>query len=415
MNKIINKNNLAPIFENVITQKIKINTKNQLIKKDDTNNNLITLISEKTKAITFKNYLNKKITFVRLYDKHLYLFLSNLTNTNLGLFEPKSKKNNNFLINNNKNPENINTNLSQYGNGKIKMLTPIKTKTNFFQSNLNNLALPTIIPLAATIKKGELIKNLNSSIVEETIKFKEIQPNINKYIKVISLFNSEEASSENLVYLFNKSNKITSNRVNTNIFNILEHSFLAMSSLISKPVFVITPSKIVIQLFYYLNKKLYFSKNKSKFLALNNKKLQLLCLHLSKYYKKPVELDLDRLYYPYYDSYILSNMIGFICNIFKYRIIIRKLFNLTIIKKPTKFVAQRKSRSSLIPSLLSGIKIRLAGRLLTQRVIPKLTVKTIQRGTLARGKTNLVNSARFTNKNRRGAYSITVSIGHVFF
>jgi hypothetical protein len=108
-------------------------------------------------------------------------------------------------------------------------------------------------------------------------------------------------------------------------------------------------------------------------------------------------------------------MIGFICNIFKYRIIIRKLFNLTIIKKPTKFVAQRKSRSSLIPSLLSGIKIRLAGRLLTQRVIPKLTVKTIQRGTLARGKTNLINSARFTNKNRRGAYSITVSIGHVFF
>src|ERR1700723_2972460 len=99
MNKIINKNNLAPIFENVITQKIKINTKNQLIKKDDTNNkknNLITLISEKTKAITFKNYLNKKITFVRLYDKHLYLFLSNLTNTNLGLFEPKSKKYSNF-------------------------------------------------------------------------------------------------------------------------------------------------------------------------------------------------------------------------------------------------------------------------------------------------------------------------------
>jgi Mitochondrial ribosomal protein (VAR1) len=419
MNKTINKNNLAPIFEKVITQKIKKNIKNQIIKKEDTNNNnVITLISEKTKAITFKNYLNKKITFVRLYDKHLYLFLSNFTKTNLGLFEPKSKKNCNNIINNNKNPENLNTNLSQYGNGNMKMLTHIKMSTNFSQSNFNYSALPAFLPfdiLAATQKKENL--NSNSSILEETKKFKETQPNINKYIKVISLFNSEEANSENLVYLFNKSNKITSNRVKTNIFNILEHSFLAMSSLISKPVFVITPSKIVIQLFYYLNKNLYFSKKNSKFLALNNKKLQLLCLHLSKFYKKPVELDLDRLYYPYYDSYILSNMIGFISNIFKYRIIIRKLFNLAIIKKPTKFIAQAQAqrKSSFIPSLLSGIKIRLAGRLLTQRVIPKLTVKTIQRGTLARGKTNLVNSARFTNKNRRGAYSITVSIGHVFF
>jgi len=97
----------------------------------------------------------------------------------------------------------------------------------------------------------------------------------------------------------------------------------------------------------------------------------------------------------------------------KFRIIIRKLFSVAKLKNPIKFV--KKTRSSLIPSFLSGIKIKLAGRLLTQRVIPRLTVKTIQRGTLARGKSNFVNSARFTNKNRRGAYSITVTMGHVFF
>jgi hypothetical protein len=44
-----------------------------------------------------------------------------------------------------------------------------------------------------------------------------------------------------------------------------------------------------------------------------------------------------------------------------------------------------------------------------------MSVKTIKRGTLARGKTNLVNTARFTDKNKRGAYSITVTLGHVFF
>ena len=180
-----------------------------------------------------------------------------------------------------------------------------------------------------------------------------------------------------------------------------------MSCLISKPLIVITPNKIVIQLFYYLNK--FYSKN--KLLKINNDKLQSLCLNLSKIYKKPVELELDRLHYPYYDSNILSNMIGLISNIVKLRFIIKKLFKIAKIKKTNNFI----NKSSIIPSYLSGFKLRVAGRLLTQRVIPRLTVKTIQRGTLARGKAQFVNSARFTNKNKRGSFSITVTTGHIFF
>jgi hypothetical protein len=180
-----------------------------------------------------------------------------------------------------------------------------------------------------------------------------------------------------------------------------------MSCLISKPLFIITPNKVVIQLFYYLN-KFYSKKN---LLNINNEKLQSLCLILSKIYKKPVELELDRLHYPYYDSNILSNMIGLISNIVKLRFIIKKLFTIAKIKKTNKII----NKYSIIPSYLSGFKIRVAGRLLTQRVVPKLTVKTIQRGTLTRGKAQFVNSARFTNKNKRGSFSITVTTGHIFF
>jgi len=389
----INKTNLAPIFNNVITQKIKIDTKNQIIKKDNNQkNNLITLISEKTRHLTFKNVFEKRILFVRLYDKHLYSFLSKITKKNTGIFEPKSKENINTiktLEDNNKKIISKNNNLSQYGTGTIKMINSIYTQN--IQSNLENTNLTK-----------------NSSKQNEVKDWQSLQPNINKYFKAISIFNSEVASSQNILYQFNKSNKISNNYVNNKIFTILESSFFSMSSLISKPVFVITPNKVVIQLFFYLNKN-----NKSKFLTLNNKKLQLLSLQLSKYYKKPVELELDRLYYPYFDSNILANMIGLISNIIKFRIIIRKLFSVAKLKNPIKFV--KKTRSSLIPSFLSGIKIRLAGRLLTQRVIPRLTVKTIQKGTLARGKSNFVNSARFTNKNKRGVYSITVTMGHVFF
>jgi len=394
----INKTNLAPIFDNVITQKIKIDTKNQIIKKDNNQkNNLITLISEKTRLLTFKNVFEKRILFVRLYDKHLYLFLSKITNKNKGIFEPKSKENINTIKGHNLSNKKItskNNNLSQYGTGTIKMINSIYTKN--IQSNLENTNLAQ-----------------NSSKQNEVKDWHSPQPNINKYLKAISIFNSEVANSQNILYQFNKSNKISSTYVNNNIFTILESSFFSMSSLISKPVFVITPSKVVIQLFFYLNKNLYFSNNNSKFLALNNKNLQLLSLQLSKYYKKPVELELDRLYYPYFDSNILANMIGLISNMIKFRIIIKKLFSVAKLKNPIKLV--KKTRSSLIPSFLSGIKIRLAGRLLTQRVIPRLTVKTIQKGTLARGKSNFVNSARFTNKNRRGVYSITVTMGHVFF
>ena len=90
--------------------------KNQIIKKDNNQkNNLITLISEKTKQLTFKNVFEKRILFVRLYDKHLYLFLSKITNKNTGLFLPKSKENINSIKGHNFSNSQINSknNMSQ--------------------------------------------------------------------------------------------------------------------------------------------------------------------------------------------------------------------------------------------------------------------------------------------------------------
>jgi hypothetical protein len=52
---------------------------------------------------------------------------------------------------------------------------------------------------------------------------------------------------------------------------------------------------------------------------------------------------------------------------------------------------------------------------LTQRVIPRKTVKNFTRGSLARGKIIYLETARFTNKNKRGAFSITISTGHIKF
>jgi hypothetical protein len=365
MDIIFNNKNLAPFFLN----------KNNLLK------------TENTKKISYKNLISNNLNRLNIYDKYLYLFINKNTNklSQLKLEGvPATKSISKIEIENKINNINNNSVLSKYGNGKIKF-----------------------------INKASLLTNSKVKIQNQAPLVKEI----NTYIKSISVFNIDLSKYQNIVYHFNKNNKNSSISVNNNIFNILESSFFSMSSLISKPFIVITPNKVIIQLFFYINKLYFNSISKSTFLSLNKNKLQILCLYLSKIYKKPVELELDRLYYPYFDSHILVNMLGLISNIVKFRFIIRKLFNLAKIKNT--YNLNRKNRSSIIPSFLAGIKIRIAGRLLTQRVIPRLTVKTVQRGTLARGKTIplglFVNAARFTNKNKRGAFSITVTTGHIFY
>jgi Mitochondrial ribosomal protein (VAR1) len=383
MNIIIQKKYLAPIFENVISLKNEIERKNPLLEKKYTDNiNERSINLENTKPLSANTVINKKVTFIKLYDKTLYLFISKLINKNRGIIEPKTIENTNNQKIEGKNNK---TNINQYG--QIKMITPVKINTN--QSNLTNL------------------KKVN------------IEENTLNYIKYITRFNPEIAKSYNITYQYNKGNKISSTSVNSNIFTILESAFLAMSSFISKPVFVFTPNKVIIQLFYFLDNKKFNSSNNSKFLSINKSKLELLCLHLSKFYKKPVELELDRIYQPYFDSNILANLIGLISKTKKLRFIIRELLNASNLGNSKNmnmnFNYAKNNNDNLFNSFISGINLRVAGRLLTQRVVPRMSVKTIQRGTLARGKTNLVNTARFTDKNKRGAYSITVTLGHVFF
>jgi hypothetical protein len=285
------------------------------------------------------------------------------------------------------------------------------------------------------------------------------KPILNQYLKSISIYNLNIKGififySNIIGFNFNSE----TNKLIKNIYNLLASSFKSMYCLISKPVFVITPDKIIIQLFYYLFipnilkfKKLHkalqlgYYKNKilnkrrklikkqySKFrkIKINVRiklrklsnislikvfpdKLKQLCDILSNLFKKPVELDLIRLHYPYNDSNILVNLLGIMINKIKLRIIIRKLFKNAVIKNLNKITG--KTKLNIIPAFLSGITIRVAGRLLTHRVIPRKTIKITRRGASARGKINYSDVARYTNKNKRGAYSITVSSGQNYF
>ena len=231
----------------------------------------------------------------------------------------------------------------------------------------------------------------------------------------VSKFNNNLAGFTNHIYTFtNKPYK----QINKNLYNlyiICKSAFLNMSSIISKPIVSIIPNLLKITLFYYwkpLRKKYYNSSLHSKFLILYDNKLEKLVNLLSKLFKKSIELELIRIYSPQNESNILANLIGILSNFIKFRYIHMKLFKISKIKNINKGINSRFTNNK-IPSFLSGIYLKLAGRVLTQKIQRRVKSKVIQKGSLARTKARLINTNRFVNKNKRGTFSITIKTVHI--
>jgi len=372
MNSFFNTN----IYNNAYTN---INN-NHITKNDLLNQNNITEISNISPNKNLLEYningLNKYNIKLKSYKSkynliNIILNIKNNTICNLEIIKNKllldiennSKKNN---INNNNNNVNIN----------------IINKTN---NNNNNYKINNL--------------NLNKYLDNININNKLYTNNKNNIINYVKYIDYKNISSNNL-FLSNK-----------NLYDLLFNYFFSMNSLISKPIFEVTNDKIVIHLFMYLflikNKKVNINNS---FVKLNKLKLNKLYQNLSNVFKKPVELDLVRLYYPYFDSNIFVNLLSKLINKIQVRIIMKQFFNKAIIINPIK--SSNNNLIIKIPSLLSGINLRIGGRLMTQRLIPKQTIKTIRKGTLSKGKINFLDEARYTNKNKRGAFTLVMSIGH---
>nr|YP_003495100.1 ribosomal protein S3 [Trametes cingulata]ADD21054.1 ribosomal protein S3 [Trametes cingulata] len=231
-----------------------------------------------------------------------------------------------------------------------------------------------------------------------------------KYLKSFTTLDIELAQNNNTLYEFDPktlNTKILSN----NIYKILEYSFFEMSSIISRPNFYVTPKNVVINLFYLVVNKKLIKKN---FLELNLNKLQGLSLKLSKFFKKPVILDLNQLYSVSNNTQILVYILG------KLGLSRRNSFS-RIISRFLKYQSNKiifrnnQKKYSKLPTILTGVNIKLGGRLMRGKIVPRRTVKKIQHGSLARSKANYLTTARLTQKNKRGSFSFTVSIGHKFF
>ena len=159
-------------------------------------------------------------------------------------------------------------------------------------------------------------------------------------------------------------------------------------------------------------------------------KFKLICTILSKFFNKNVELELIRLHQPYYDSNILVNFLALIINKKNIGACIQRLYNSNIIKA-NKALAIGSSQAEntynnlqqILPAAaapqrvaayLSGLNIKISGRLMREPIIPRITTKKFEKGFTAKGKINYFDLARFTHKNRKGAFTITVKSGQNF-
>jgi len=425
------------------------------------------LNNEINSLILKKKYLIGKLKLNNLFVPVNNIIINILDNKSVeDKIKTKKEKKNNYDLLLNLNEIKLNKTFhSITKNNEINIKQTRESILNYYNFDKNIDALPLDINT-----NRETIYNNSSSPIEimyynnnQSINNKlESKPIINQYLKEMSKFNKNKKGIfiyyNNLIGFNFNSN---TNKLIKNIYKLLQASFKSMYCLISKPVFIITPDKIIIQLFYYLlipnilklkklhklntnvkyNKLIKFNNRKKfklikkqyskfrkikfnlriKLRKLSNitltkiffNKFKILCDILSNLFKKPVELNLIRLHYPYNDSNILVTLLGIMINKIKLRMIIRRLFEKAVIKNLNKVNLNRKV--NIIPAFLSGINIKVAGRLMTQKVIPRITVKNTRRGASARGKVNYLDVARYTNKNKRGAFSITIKAGQNYF
>lgn len=219
-----------------------------------------------------------------------------------------------------------------------------------------------------------------------------------------------QANKSITAYSFNASSTMMTNLTRL-ACKVLANFFSSVHALASKPVFTVSGNKVVINVFYYISET---RANK----ALSSSAINSVGQVLSKLFGRPVELRLVRLHYPYLNSYILAQYIAINTGKYNFARIISRLWGASAIFSP---IPDSESNTDLqlisdssrvIPAYITGIKVKVSGRLMTERSVPRQTVKNAQLGTFSRSSgVEQIDSASFTSKNKKGAFTVKVWIG----
>lgn len=118
-----------------------------------------------------------------------------------------------------------------------------------------------------------------------------------------------------------------------------------------------------------------------------------------------VEVRLIRLQYPYLDSTILAQYLAFNAGKYNFTRMQKMIFS----KVPT-IPMDTVLPSDALPSQLTGVKLELAGRLTTQRSIPRKTVENGHIGSFTTSKelNTSLDFSQYASKNKLNAFTMKV-------
>lgn len=197
-------------------------------------------------------------------------------------------------------------------------------------------------------------------------------------------------------YIFDKANRTQTMSLQRQAISIITAFFAKDKSLVGKPVFTVSPDKVIVQLFYFASGN-----------SLTNASIATLGNALTRCWGGTVELRLVRLHHGALDSSIFAQYLTANSNKYSFNRI------LDILKDaiPTVVSDGSVSETSTTPlSHITGVKVKLSGRLTTQRSGPRQTVQAGRIGTSAKGQHGTVDYSQHTAKNKLGAFTIKVWI-----
>lgn len=185
---------------------------------------------------------------------------------------------------------------------------------------------------------------------------------------------------------------------------LIAHFFSPINALASKPVFTVTSNAVIVHVFYYI------PTTSGREQALNSNTVNNLGEALSSLFERPVELRLVKMHNPYLNSYILAQYIALNTQDYTLVQIVRRIFGSMSPVKESAISTLSNELSSAPLGAVVGIKVRVSGRLMTERSRPRQTVQTAQIGSFSKDNLSLVDSASFTTKNKKGAFTVKVWI-----
>lgn len=214
--------------------------------------------------------------------------------------------------------------------------------------------------------------------------------------------------------------------------NYFKHLIIGNNNfIVSNPTFEANNNKVNIKIFYYLSEGRI--PNTLNFTSLN-KEINIIMKVATKLYNKDVSFNFTRIYYPYLNANIFCK---YIChntlsnNFLHFQNAIRKYprFNFSAVKEifvMNKFRDYVRNYSDNGKTLeygnihmphegigIIGVKIQISGRLATERVIPRVTKKSMVFGSLS--KANFVDYSSYTGKNYLGSFTVKVWIGQSLY